>query len=616
MIGKAKHRMSWVFLLATAAATLSPAALAGNSVLRLKFSGPVAESPSPDGELMALLGGDVPTTLREWVHKIDKAAKDDEIVGIAMILDQPAVGFAQIQELRQALERFRATGKKVYCYMDHAGNGGFALAVGADHITLAEYSELAISGLRAELSFYKGLLDKIGVKADMLHCGAFKSALEPYTRTEPSAEAAENINWLLDGIFDAWISMIADGRGLGADQIRDAVDHAPINADKALSARLIDAIDDFDGFSQRLRKEFGQDVEIVKKYPRKKGDKFELDPSNPFAFFTQMNQMMEELFGTGDESDEPGIGLIYIEGMIVMGDSQQSPFGGATAGSTTVRAAFDAALEDDNVKAVVLRVNSPGGSALASDIMWKAAMRLAEKKPLIVSMGGVAGSGGYYVALPGDVIFADETTITGSIGVVGGKMVWNGLFEGKLGITTTEFTRGANAALMSANSAWTEQERETVQGWLNDVYDQFKGRVMSTRGDKLTMDLETLAQGKVYTGKQALGFGLVDKLGSLSDAINHAADRANLDDPKVYTFPKKKDFAQVLAQLMGEETDDDWDLTIGRALAGDPLMRAFAPFARALAPDKVHALIRDFQKLAILNREHVGCFMPLEPGIR
>ncbi len=600
-----------VWLLAGFAAAVSVVpAIAEQQVLRLKFDGPVAEAPSDDGDLAILFGGSPPKTLRQWVNKIHKAAADEEINGIAMIIDGPAIGMAQVQELRQALARFREAGKKVYCYMDYAGNGGYALATAADHITLAEHSELSIMGLRAELSYYKGLFDKIGVQADMLHCGAYKSALEPYTRTEPSKPAAENINWLLDGLYDGWVDMLADGRGKTASQIKAIVDTAPVASDDALAQGLIDAIGSFDDFRGTIRKEFGQDVDIVKKYPRKDGPEFDLDPGNPFALFTEMNRMMEELFGGEDEPDEPGLGLIYIEGAIVMGKSQSSPFGGATAGSTTVRAAFEAALEDDNVKAVVVRVNSPGGSALASDIMWKAAMKCGQKKPVIVSMGGVAGSGGYYVAIPGDVIYADETTITGSIGVVGGKLVVRDLFEDKLGITTTEFQRGGNAGLMSLNRPWTDEERERMQSYMNDVYDQFKGRVLHNRGDKLTKDIEDLAGGRVYTGKQALAIGLVDKLGTLDDAIAYAEERVKLDDAPVYVFPKKKDFAEVLAQLLGEETKDGWEIRMPRQLAGDPLLGTVGPLLQGLAPEHVSRIMADLHNLAILNQERVGCFMP------
>lgn len=614
----------WLCLIA-AAATAAPA-LAGAQVVRLKLSGPMTEAPAPDAELIALLGGDPPVTLRETVERIHKATQDASVGGIALIIDQPQIGLSQIQELRQALRAFREAGKPVYCYIDTAGNGDYALATAADHIMLAEYSDLWITGLLAELSYYKNMFEKIGVRAEMLHCGAYKSALEPFTRTAPSPEAAENVNWLLDGIHEAWVRMMAEGRGKSVEEMQKLIDQAPIRAADALEHRLVDAVGGFEEFSQLIREKFGPDVEVLKKYPKDKDLDIELDPGNPFALFSEINRVMEELFGGAQAPDEPGIALVFIEGGITVGKSDQGLFG-TVAGSTSIRAAFDEAAENDHIKAVVVRVNSPGGSALGSDIIWRAAMRVAKSKPLIVSMGGVAGSGGYYVALPGDVIFADETTITGSIGVVGGKLVWNELWEDKLGVNTVEFKRGARADWLSMNSGWSDEQRAAMQDYLDAIYEQFKSRVRANRGDKLNGELEQIAQGKVYTGRQALDLGLIDRIGTLSDAIAHAAEKANLEDPKVYVLPKKKGLAEVFAQLMGETPRDEWEISAPAGHAsqadllrsgglGDPLLQRLAPLLHALAPQRTEALMRDLYQLSILNREHVGMFMPFRLNIR
>lgn len=608
----------WTLLLVGVTLLLPQAALAEKKVLRLKLDGPVLEAPDEGAELMALLGGTQSETLRGLVGKIEKASKDPDVVGIAMIIEQPQLGFAQLQELSQALREFRASGKKIFCFMDHAGNGSYALATVADHIMLQEYSELGIIGLHAELSFYKGMLDKMGVYADMLHCGAYKSALEPFTRTEPSPEAAENVNWLLDGIYDAWISMMSEGRKLSPDTVKALVDRAPLSAEAALEAKLVDQIGSFHEFKQLVRKEFGQDVEIVKRLDDKDG--LEIDFNNPVAIFL----VLGELMNPQEEERKPGIGLIYIDGAITMGKSETSPFGGGgNAGSTTIRAAFEQACEDDNVKALVVRVDSPGGSALASDIMWKAATRCAKEKLLIVSMGNVAGSGGYYVAIPGDQIFADEATITASIGVVGGKLVWKELWEDKLGVTTTAFDRGEHAGLWTMNQSWTEDERAWVQKYMTDVYDQFKGRIMASRGDRLKKELESIAGGRVFTGKQALELGLIDQLGGLKDAIEYTAKRAGLDDYEVYVYPEQKNpFEEMFASLTGQEPDDEWEFSLGRQAGSDalltphPLLRAAAPLLQGLAPQQMGALGRAFERLITIETEHVGCFMPFELNIR
>ncbi len=596
-------------------ALLAPStALAQKHVLRLRVDGPLLESVNESSGLMAMLNQSKVTTLHEWVTNVRQAAQDPEIDGLVLIIEQPIMSLAQMEEISRTMGMFSAKSKPVYAYLDFASNLSYALASSADHITLAETSEVAIVGLHAELSFYKGLLDKIGVQAEMLHCGAYKSAVEPYTRTEPSAEAAENINWLLDGLFEGWIGMIAAGRDLTPERVKELVDLAPLSAEQALEYKLVDEVSSFGAFKKAMCKQFGSDVVMLKEYDPDEG--VEIDTNNPFAIF----QIFAKVLEGAEEPTEPGVGLVYVDGAIMVGKSDDSLFGGTTAGSTTVRAALEAARLDDTVKAVVLRVNSPGGSALASDIIWNAATRLASEKPLIVSMGGVAASGGYYVAIPGDTVFAEATTITGSIGVLGGKMVWKELMEDKLGITTTEFSRGRHAGLFSMNRTWNDSEREWITGYINEVYDQFKGRVMESRGEQLKKDIEDLAAGRVFTGKQALELGLVDELGGLSDALALAAKRGGLArDCNVYNFPKQSEFAAMLnlfEMLAGGGDDkDEFEMSVGMQLRHDPLMRAALPLIRKLAPGQIRGLTRAMQDMMILRTEHVGCFAPLVPEI-
>ncbi len=601
--------LAGVLLLAALAA---PSALADKSVLRIVFDGPVAEAPTEEFDLGMLFGGQKPRTLREITTTIDKATKDASVAGIMMIVESPSMSVAQLEEITRTLGAFRKAGKKVHCYFDSASNLSYALSCAADDITLAENGELAILGLNAQLSFYKGLLDKIGVQADMLHCGAYKSALEPYTRTEPSKEAADNVNWLLDGIFDRWIRLLADGRKLSPTQIQAAVDSAPIDAKRALELKLVDEVSSFSAFQQRIRKEYGRDVKIIKRMDKK--DDLEIDLENPFAFFSMFSKLMKE----GSEESKPGIGLIYIDGPIATGTNQADPLmGGTTAGSTTLRAAFDRAAKDENVKAVVVRVNSPGGSALASDIIWEAATRCGKEKPLVVSMGGVAGSGGYYVAIPADTIFAEEATITASIGVVGGKMVTRGLFEEKLGITTTEFPRGKRASLYSTERPWNEDERTAMAAYMDGIYGQFKGRIKQSRGDRIKGKLEDMAEGRVYTGKQALERGLIDKLGGLDDAIRFAAAKVGMADYEIHILPKKKNFFDVLKKIMGEDTDDDYDFVASLPTPQtDTLLGAAVPLLQHIAPDASRRILADLRNLALLQREGVLCVMPLNLSVK
>ncbi|MCA9243369.1 MAG: signal peptide peptidase SppA [Phycisphaerales bacterium] len=612
--------------LAVSVLAASPA-LAGKSLMRLVFDKPLLESSPPDAALMALFTGEQPKTLYSVVKKIEAAQTDSKIDGIVMILENAGMPLAHVEELTRAFNKFRSSGKKVYCYTDYAGNGAFALASAADHITLAENGDLEIMGLNAQLWYYRGLLEKIGVQADMLHCGAYKSALEPYTRDEPSPEAAENVDWLLDGIYNRWIQIMADGRHVSADQMRDAVNHAPLRAEEAKNRKLIDAIGSYESFAEMLRDEYGSDVKLVKKYNEK--NELEVDLQNPFAFFDLLTQLMTPK----PESKKPAIGLIYIEGGIVTGRNEPSPFGGgASAASTTLRKAFDVARRDDAIKAVVVRINSPGGSALASDIIWKAIRRCAEKKPVIASMGSVAGSGGYYVAIPAETIFAEDCTITGSIGVVGGKFVWHELWTDKLGANVVEFNRGERSGLMSPNHAWTDSERDSMQKMMNSIYTQFRDRVMTSRGGKLKADLDQLAGGRVFTGQQALERGLVDRIGGLIDAIEFAANRAGETDYDVVTLPKQDEFAEIFAALSGQDREDEYDIgatgpaTLFRAStpAFNNALSAYlgdaaglvSPAIRQLAPDQYDVFMSGLQNMAILNSEKAGCFMPFYMSVR
>ena len=605
-----RNRVVRTILLGGLLAALAAPALAEKTVLRLWLRGPVGEAPSEDAELLALLGGEPTRTLHQWVAMIEDAAESADVDGLVLIIDSFGAGLAQVEELRTAIGDFKAAGKPVFAYCDYAGNGGYALATAADHITLAEHSGLDIMGLRAEVSFYKKMFDKIGVTADMLHCGDYKSAVEPFTRTEPSQYAAEQMNRILDGIFDELVGMMAEGRGLSKEQIEGAIDRAPVLAQDALDLKLVDAVAGFPAFREMIRKEFGQDLKVVKSLDDDDG--LDIDFENPFAFFQIFQDLMEE----AQREPEPGVALIYVDGGISTGKSQ-SGMGGTVAGSTTVRSALVGALENDNVKAVVLRVDSPGGSALASDIMWDAATRLGKTKPLIVSMGNVAGSGGYYVSIPGDVIFADASTITGSIGVLGGKLVWSDLWEEKIGITTTEYVRGGNAGMFSMNHGFSESERTALQQMLDTIYAQFKGRVMASRGERIKGELEDLAGGRVYTGRQALEIGLVDRIGTLSDAIAYAAEKAGLgDDPEVFVLPKEKDFMEVLLSAMGEDTRDEFEITMRDQVLSDPMLRAMLPVFKELCVEKYRALAHDWLNISIIQRENVGCFMPFSGRLR
>lgn len=611
------------------------ASRAEQRLVRWLFDGPIVERPSGLEINPFNLGGSLKSkSLHEWVESIDAAAKDREIAGAVMIIEDPSMGLAQVEEITRAIQRFRAKGKKVWCYFDGGGNGDYALACAADHITLSENSELAVVGLHAEMTFFKGLFDKIGLQMDAIHIGDFKSAMEPYTRTAPSEENARMINWLLDGIYERLVNIIAASRKLSAEDVKAAIDVAPLLSKTAKERKFVDEVGTFPGFKQMLRKEYGKDVVVETDYGKEEGLKF--DMSNPFAIFQMFSEAMER----GADGKRPGVAIVYIDGPITTGKSSPGMLGGGgTVGSTTIRAALEEARADDAVKAVVLRVDSPGGSAVGSDIMWDAATRLAAEKPLVVSMGDVAGSGGYYVSIPGDVIFAEETTLTASIGVVGGKLVTRGLTDWA-GLSFTEFNRGKRAALSSTNRPWSDDERKWVEGYMLDVYEQFKGRIMKSRGPRIKGELETMAGGRVFTGKQAKELGLIDQIGGLHDAILHVAGKVGLGaDCPIYEFPRKKDLGDILKEIFGEHGRDEWYISAGGSRRADAhatldsLLRAAlraggagamleaAPLTTAealqrLAPRQALQLLNGLRNAVLLQEERIGMFMPFDLDLR
>jgi protease-4 len=473
---------------------------------------------------------------------------------------------------------------------------------------MAPKSSLWLTGLYGEQLFIKTLLDKIGVQADILHVGDYKSAGEMFCRTEPSEAAAANIDWLFDGVYDSLTGMIAESRGIDVKKAKRLIDEGPYFAEQATKAGLLDQVEFRDAFMNGIKSEFGDEVKILNRYGDKKGAQFNL--ANPFAFFSMFSQM-------GASQATPGkdcVAIVYVEGMILPGHSQPNPFGpsgGAYSGD--LRKALEKAAEDDSVKAVVLRVDSPGGSAEASEVIWNAARLLNKSKPLIVSMGNVAASGGYYVSCGADRIFADEMTITASIGVVGGKFVTTPMWD-KLGVNWVPVQRGKNADIFNSARPFDEAQRALIQDFMDDTYEVFKQHVKEGRKGKLAKPLDEIAAGRVYTGKQALELGLVDQIGGLADAIRYAADQAVIEDYDVRIIPKPVDFFTAMIEEMSGEGPRPTDISIqaapGIVSTNSPLLDAALPMLQQLDPHRAKAVLRAVKSLEIIQRDGLALVMP------
>jgi protease IV len=476
----------------------------------------------PEGAQLPGLFGDLTEGLSDAVARIDKAAADAKITGLILHLNDPSVGWSKMRALRQAIGRVQAKGKKVHAYMDGASNMDYLLASACDEIVMPEAGSLMTVGLRSEVSFYKNLFDKLGVKADTLRVGEYKSAAEPYSRTEMSPEFRREMEELLEDFYQQVLSTIAQSRKMPVEKVAAAIDTAPLTAPHALELGLIDRLGYEDELESGLvRQQPGKSIKVTRKYGKKKVD-------TDFSGLAGMMKMMEMLMGVEQpkkKSLASKIAIIHAQGMIMPGKSQSDPLTGqSTMGSDTMIKAIRTAREDTTVKALVLRIDSPGGSALASDLIWHELERV--EQPFVVSMGDVAGSGGYYIAMGADRIFADPGTITGSIGVVGMKFALDGLFQ-KIGVTTDVVRRGKNSGVLSFTHPFTESERQSMQKMLDTIYVQFTTK--AAKGRKMEVAaLEKLARGRIYSGSAALKIGLVDELGSLDNAIAWARQAAGV----------------------------------------------------------------------------------------
>lgn len=579
---------------ATAQETEKPAATTATWA-HIELKGGYAEGP----QMMGLFG-DITESLAEAIGRLDKAAKDDAVTGVVLKLDGPQIGRGKLNEFRQAIGRIRAKGKKVVAYMDTAGSGDYLVAAGCDEVVMPESGVLMLLGVRSEVSFYKNLFDFLGVKAEMLRVGEYKSAAEPYSRTEMSKEFREELEQVLGDFYDQMVETVATGRKLDPEKVKAAIDNGPHTATAAKELGLITRVAYEDELTGILKGDKADTtIKLAKKYGKKKID-------TDFSGFAGMVKMMNMLMGLEPQtrrSNNPKIAVIHATGMIMPGQSSSDILGDSVLGGDTLVKAIEKAASDATVKAIVLRIDSPGGSALASDLIWRAIEKV--EKPIVASMGDVAGSGGYYIAMGADTIFAEPGTITGSIGVVGGKIALEGLFN-KVGITTSVVARGKNSGILSTTTGFTDSEREAMTKLLLDIYKQFTEK--AAKGRKMEYaKLEKLARGRIYSGATALKLGLIDKLGTLEDAVEHAKQLAKLGpDDKVERLILPKPTSP-LESLFGPLNPDEQT----RVSADSAMFNALQAISPDLADD-----LRNAWQINKLARESRLMLMPFTIRIR
>lgn len=555
------------------------------------LEGAISESGIVGGSMVSMnlddLNTERPLTFHDLSVGLKKAAASPEVVAVVIDADGAALGLAQIEELRRHLLQAREAGKDVWLYSDYFNTKTALLGSAVSEFVLMPEAGVEFDGIYAQSMYFKGLLEKVGVTADVIHIGDFKSFGEEFYRNGPSEFAAEQTEQLIDGIFSEITRSTADGRGLEEAKVLEMIDRGTFTASDAKDAGLVDDLQYRTDFNTALRAKYsGAEFDSNYGLPDREGP--EID-----NIFDVLKLLMNS--GESEESKTDYVAVVVMEGGI--SDATIAP----------VRAAIVKLLKDKHAKALVLRVDSPGGSALSSEVLWEATEEWGKSgRPFAVSMGGVAASGGYYISAGADRIFAEPSTITGSIGVVGMKFVFGDVLD-KMGITTHSVQRGKHAGAMSITEGFDEDQRKLVRDSMLKIYGTFKTRILDGRGERLTQELESMAGGRVYTGRQALDLGLVDEMGGLTDAIAWAAGKAGLKDAGSRLLPEPR--AMFDGLLANPKRDDDDEL-VRMSDARSPVAAAVGAVVReagleALPQASRNAVGRALQRLEAIGESRV-----------
>src|ERR1700675_3451654 len=514
----------------------------------------------PDTPTAKLMNGQR-TTLRDVVDAIDRGASDDRVVGMVAKIGAAPIGMAKVQEIREAVERFRAHKKFAIAYAETfgefgPGNGAYYLATSFDQIYLQPSGDIGLTGVIMESPFVKGTLSKLGITFHGDHRYEYKNALNFFTEnkyTPPHREA-------MAGIMTSWFNQMKDGicqaRQIAPEKFQSLVDAGPYLGQEAVAAKLVDAVAYRDEVYGKVKTQAGNGAELL---------------------------YLDKYLNRAGRPHDHGktVALVFGVGGVTRGKSNYDPVQGSqNMGSDTVAGAIRAAAEDKDVKAILFRVDSPGGSYVASDTIWREVVRAHQAgKPVIVSMGNLAGSGGYFVAMAADKIVAQPGTITASTGVLGGKMLTSRLWD-KVGLSWDEVHQGANATMFTGTQDYTPAEWGRFEAWLDRVYVDFTSKVADGRKLPKEKVLE-IAKGRIWSGQDAKNLGLVDELGGYDTALKLAKKAAGVpegDDVKIVVYPKPKTFLQSVIDRRGPDNSDRE--AVGQTLAR--ILDVVQPVARQL----------------------------------
>ncbi|MFO0855851.1 MAG: S49 family peptidase [Phycisphaerales bacterium] len=494
-------------------------------------------------EMSFLLGGTKEHTLRSVVTAIKDAANDGDIDALMIRFKDAEITSTQVQEIAEAIKVFKESGKKVHVFSDAYGPTELMLGAYADEVIAQAGSGVSMPGMYMEEMFLADTLAWAGVKADFVQVGDYKGASEALARNAPSPQWDQNINQLLDSLYANMRAPILQGRKMSDSQLDSAMgDLWMSDADQAKKLGVLDTVIDLPTIPQHLREQYDHpiawDTNVLPEHEST------LDLSNPFALLGMLGQKPDY------STSGPTIAVIHINGPIIDGESKSGGGimgGGPSVGSRTIRNAIEDLIKNDDIKGVVIRINSPGGSAIASEVIWQGFKRLAEKKPVWTSVGNMAASGGYYIAVSGEKIYANPSSIVGSIGVVGGKMTLKDLY-GKFKVNVVGRGRGPKASMFASDVPWSEQDISDVRKKMTDTYELFTKRVSEGRKG---IDLSKTAEGRLFTGDKAVNMKMVDKVGGLDVAVKDLADSLKLADFDVKDYPAPRSFQEVIQESLG-----------------------------------------------------------------
>ena len=545
--------------------------------------------------------GPNPLHFKGLLDIIRKAKADPQVAAMYLKVDSPFLGLAKTRELLSALKDFRSSGKKIYTFAEDAQTLELALLSAASRVEMPESAMLFLPGVSAESLYMKSFFEKIGVRFLVTHIGDYKSAFENFSRDEMSPALREVLEVLVESVYQSILETISSNRSIPKEKVAEALDRAILSAAEAQKLGLIDEVAHREHFWEDVKADLDvKKVKILKNYGRKS---VQLDTQNPFALFSILIQAFAP--PAKRSSPRPKIAIVYANGMITSGKSQASPFGGEfTLGSDTMVEAIKTAADDATVKAIVLRIDSPGGSGTASDAIWRAVVDAKGKKPVVASMSDVAASGGYYIAMGANRIIAEPETITGSIGVVSALINLKGTLD-LLGIHVERISRGKNADVFSPFADPAKVSTEPLRQVMESFCWQFVEKAAAGRG-KTKDEIHAVAQGRVWTGRDALQKGLVDELGGLDRALEAARELASVpanEKLEMLELPAPPNIFESLSETFGMESLEKAGGVLGLT----------APEMRALS--RLPELRGAIQRAALLleaARDRLVLLMPFE----